>query len=83
MYLPSSIYKIQQSNFISLLEGDVSVSQNVSCMSTPKPSSHHPMQRALLDMEKGLGNKKHTFFNRYIEGYDSMGDSLNIACNTY
>lgn len=52
-------------------------------MSTPKPSSHHPMQRALLDMEKGLGNKKHTFFNRYIEGYDSMGDSLNIACNTY
>ena len=60
-YLPSSIPQIQQSNFVSLLEGDVSVSQNVSSMITPKPSSQHPMQRALLDLEKGLGNEKHTF----------------------
>ena len=78
-YLPSSIPKIQQSNFVSLPGGDASASQNVPSMSTPKPSSQHPVQRALLDLEKGLGNKKHIFLNRYIEGYDSPGHSLCVA----
>ena len=78
-YLPSSIPKIQQSNFASLPGGDASASQNVPSMSTPKPNSQHLVQRALLDLEKGLGNKKHIFVNRYIEGYDSPGDSLYVA----
>ena len=78
-YLPSSIPKIQQSNFVSLPGGDTSASQNVPSMSTPKPSSQHPVQRAPLDLEKGPGNKKHIFLNRYIEGYDSPGHSLCVA----
>ena len=78
-YLPSSIPKIQQSNFASLPGGDASASQNVPSMSTPKPSSQHLVQRALLDLEKGLGNKKHIFLNRYTKGYDSLGDSLYVA----
>ena len=79
VYLPSSIPKIQQSNFVSLPGGDASASQNAPSMSTPKPSSQHLVQRALLDLEKGLGNKKHIFLNRYTKGYDSLGDSLYVA----
>ena len=78
-YLSSSIPKIQQSNFVSLPGGNAFASQNVPSMSTPKPSSQHQVQRVPLDLEKGLGNKKHNFLNRYIEGYDSPGDSLYVA----
>ena len=39
MYLPSSVLKIQQNNFVSLPEEDVSVTQIVSCMSQSASSA--------------------------------------------
>ena len=78
-YLPSSIPNTQQSNFVSLPGGDASTSQTVPSMNTPKASSQYQVQRILLDLEKGLGNKRHIFLNRYIEGYDSPGSSLYVA----
>ena len=72
IYKKSSVPKIQQSNLVSLLERDTSVSQNAPSMSTPKLGSQHPVQRA-LNLENGLGNKKHAFSNRYIEGEEFTG----------
>ena len=43
IYKKSSVPKIQQSNFVYLLERDASVSQNVPSMSTQKPGSQHPV----------------------------------------
>ena len=70
MYLPSSVVKIQQNNFVSLPEEDISVTHIKKVKIYFLPHVWHsqlPVQRAFLDLEKGLGNRKHTFFNRYIE----------------
>ena len=47
--------------------------------STPYTDNVHPVLRALRDIEKVIGNKKHLYMNRHIEGYDVPEDSLYKA----
>ena len=50
--------------------------------SSPKTDSVHPVLQGLRDLEKSLGNKKHLYLNRHIEGYDVPGDALYNAWKT-
>ena len=47
--------------------------------STTNTDNVHPVVRALRDIEKVIGNKKHLYMNRHIEGYDVPEDSLYKA----
>ena len=47
--------------------------------STPNTDNVHPVLRALRELEKVIGNKKHLYMNRHIEGYDVPEDSLYKA----
>ena len=77
--LPNSVPQMVEESFVSLPGGNASIGKNIPSASTPKPPSQHPIQKALIDLENGTGNKKHIFLNRFIEGYDELGDSLFIA----
>ena len=77
--LPDSIPQMMEKSFVSLPGGNASIGENIPSASTPKPLGQHPVQKALKDLENSIGNKKHIFLNRFMEGYDAPGDSLFIA----
>ena len=68
-----------EESFVSLPGGNASIGKNIPSARTPKPSSQHPVQKVLKDLENSIGNKKHISLNRFIEGYDPPGDSLFIG----
>ena len=77
--LPTSVPQILKESFVSLPGGNASIGKNIPSASKPKPPSQHSIQKALKDLENSIGNKKHIYLNRFIEGYDAPGDSSFIA----
>ena len=68
-----------EKSFVSLPGRNVNNGKNIPSARTLKPTSQHPLQKALKDLENSISNKNHIFLNRFIEGCDASGDSLFIA----
>ena len=77
--LTNSVPQMVGESFVSLPGGNANIGKNIPSASTLKPLSHHPVQKALKDLENSIGNEKHIFLNKFIEAYDAPGDNLFIA----
>ena len=76
---PNFLLQIFEESFVSLPGGNASIGKNIFSASTLKPPSQHPVSELFKDLENSIGNKKHIFLNRFIEGYDGPRNSLFVA----